>query len=91
MAGLVRYLRQGVGQEWRAELEATEFEIHQDRLRRRTLLDITKMLLHRGDRLTMRTGQLQLTGEVVGGAGIVSPSTPSISAPTPVLIGSPYA
>ncbi len=67
MADLARYLRQGVGQEWRAELEATEFETHQDRLRRRTLRDIAKMLLHRGDRLTMRTGQLQLTGEVVGG------------------------
>lgn len=67
MADLARYLRQGVGQEWRAELEATEFETHQDRLRRRTLRDIAKMLLHRGDRLTIRTGRLQLTGEVVGG------------------------
>jgi len=27
-ADLARYLRQGVGQEWRAELEATEFEMH---------------------------------------------------------------
>ncbi len=67
MADLARYLRQGVGQEWRAELEATEFETHQDRLRRRTLRDVTKMLLHRGDRLTMQIGELQLTGEVVGG------------------------
>ena len=32
MTDLARFLRQGVGQEWRAELEATEFETHLDRL-----------------------------------------------------------
>lgn len=66
LANLARFLRQGVGQEWRAELEATEFETHQQRLRSRTLQNVTRMLLHRGDRLTVQTGKLQVSGEVVG-------------------------
>ena len=66
-SGLARFLRQGVGQEWRAEFEATEFETHQDRLRRRTLRDVTEMLLHRGDRLTLHAGGLQLSGQVTAG------------------------
>jgi len=64
---LARFLRQGVGQEWRAELEATEFETHQDRLRRRTLRDVARMLLHRGDRLTVQAGALKLSGHVTAG------------------------
>lgn len=67
MTDLARFLRQGVGQEWRAELEATEFETHQGRLRRRSLRDVTEMLLHRGDRLTMQAGDLRLSGEITGG------------------------
>ena len=63
---LARFLRQGVGQEWRAELEATEFETHQQRLRSRTLQQVAKMILHRGDRLTIQTGKMQVSGEVVG-------------------------
>lgn len=62
---LARFLRQGVGQEWRAEMEATEFEIHQHRLRGRTLPDVTTMLLHRGDRVTILAGSLQFAGKVV--------------------------
>lgn len=64
---LARFLRQGAGQEWRAEWEATEFETHQGRLRRRTLRDVAKMLLHRGDRLTVQAGRLQLSGRVTAG------------------------
>ncbi len=63
---LARYLRQGVGQEWRAELEATELEMHQHRLRGRTLQEVAEMLLHRGDQVTLQTRELQLVGEVVG-------------------------
>ena len=66
LARLARYLRQGVGQEWRAELEATEFETHQERMRGRTLQGVVRMLLHRGDWLTIQTGNLQWSGEVVG-------------------------
>ena len=62
---LARFLRQGVGQEWRAEMEATEFEVHQQRLRERTLPAVTTMLLHRGDRVTVLAGHLQLAGKVV--------------------------
>lgn len=65
MNHLARFLRQGVGQEWRAEMEATEFEIHQQRLRERTLPDVSTMLLHRGDRVTILAGRLQLAGQVV--------------------------
>lgn len=66
LARLARYLRQGVGQEWRAELEATEFETHQERMRGRSLQGVVRMLLHRGDRLTVQAGNLQWSGEVVG-------------------------
>lgn len=66
LTNLARSLRQGVGQEWRAEAEATEFETNQHRLRRRTILNVIEMLLHRGDQLTIRTGDLQWTGQVVG-------------------------
>ncbi len=66
LADLARYLRQGIGQEWRAELEAAEIEIHQHRLRGRTMRDVAEMLLHRGDLVTLQTGTLQLTGEVMG-------------------------
>ncbi|MDE0675418.1 MAG: hypothetical protein F4Z41_00410 [Acidimicrobiia bacterium] len=67
LSGLARFLRQGVGQEWRAELEATEFETHQHRLRRRTLRDVAGMLLHRGDRLTVQAGGLRLSGQLTSG------------------------
>lgn len=67
LSDLARFLRQGVGQEWRAELEATEFETHQVRVRRRTLQDVAKMLLHRGDRLTVQAGRLRLSGQVTAG------------------------
>lgn len=66
LTNLARSLRQGVGQEWRAELEATEFETHQHRLRGRTLGRVVRMLLHRGDQLTIQTGTMQWTGEVAG-------------------------
>jgi len=81
ISDLARFLRQGVGQEWRAEFEATEFETHQSRLRRRTLRDVAKMLLHRGDRLTMHAGKLRLSGQVTGGgADYVTISTERIRA-----------
>ena len=63
---VARYLRQGVGQEWRAELEATEIETHQHRLRGRTLQDVATMLAHRGDLVTLQNGQRRFTGEVLG-------------------------
>ena len=66
LARLARYLRQGVGQEWRAELEATEFETHQERMRDRTLQGVVRMLLHRGDLVTIQAGSLTWSGEVVG-------------------------
>ncbi len=78
---LARFLRQGVGQQWRAEFEATEFESHQDRLRRRTLRDVGKMLLHRGDRLTLQAGSLRLSGQVTaGGADYVTINTRQLCA-----------
>ena len=81
LSDLARYLRQGVGRDWRAEFEATEFETHQERLRRRTLRDVTKMLLHRGDRLTVRAGDLQLSGQVTaGGADYVTITTEHLCA-----------
>lgn len=66
LGDLARFLRLGIGQEWRAELEATEIEVHQHRLRSRTLRDVAEMLLHRGDLVTLQAGDLQMTGEVVG-------------------------
>lgn len=66
LTDLARHLRQGVGREWRAELEATELETHQHRLRGRTLRDVAEMLLHRGDLVTLRAGKLRLTGLVAG-------------------------
>ena len=66
---LARFLRQGIGQEWRAELEATEFETHQQRLRGRTLPTVTTMLLHRGDRVTILAGPLQFAGKVAACGG----------------------
>lgn len=61
---LARFLRQGVGQEWRAEMEATEFESRQQRLRKRSLQTVANMLLHRGDRVTILAGSLQFAGVV---------------------------
>ncbi len=66
LADLARYLRQGVGQEWRAELEATELEIHQHRLRSRTLREVAEALVHRGDLVSVQTRDLQIVGQVVG-------------------------
>jgi len=66
LADLARYLRQGVGQEWRAELEATELEIHQHRLRSRTLREVAEALVNRGDLVSMQIGDLPVVGRVVG-------------------------
>lgn len=66
LADLARFLRQGVGQEWRAELEATELEVHQHRLRSRTLSEVAEELVHRGDLVSMQTRDLQFVGQVVG-------------------------
>ena len=66
LADLARHLRLGAGQEWRAELEAAEIETHQHRLRRRTLRQVAEMLLHRGDLVTLQTGELRVTGTVTG-------------------------
>lgn len=77
---LARDLRQGIGVEWRAELEATELEIHQDRLRQRTMSDIADMVLHRGDMVTLQTQGFQVCGEVVGcGEDYVTVNTDSLS------------
>jgi hypothetical protein len=61
---LARFLRQGVGQEWRAEMEASEFETQQQRLRERSLQTVANTLLHRGDRVTILAGSLQFAGLV---------------------------
>lgn len=66
MADLARFLREGAGQEWRAEREATEFEVHQGRLRRRRLREVVEILLHRGDRVTIEAAGSRFSGEVVG-------------------------
>ena len=66
MTDLARFLREGAGQEWRAEREATEFEVHQGRLRRRPMREVAQMLLHRGDRVTIEAIGSRFSGKVVG-------------------------
>lgn len=59
-------LRQGAGREWREEAEEIEAETHVWRLRRKTLGEVAREALHRGDRLTVVCGERSAAGEVVG-------------------------
>lgn len=59
-------LRRGAGREWREEAEETEAETHLWRRRRKTLAEVAREALHRGDRVSVTCGERSATGEVVG-------------------------
>lgn len=50
---LARFLREGAGEDLRSEAEITEIETHIARLRNRSLADLARQAMHRGDELTV--------------------------------------
>jgi hypothetical protein len=62
---LARSLRAGAGAELREEAEIAEQETHRGRLRRRTLGDVAREAVGRGDRVTLFLPDRTLTGEAV--------------------------
>ncbi len=61
---LARELRWGPGAELRAEAEITELETHQGRLRRRTIHDLARQSMNRGDVVTVDVGGTSVTGSI---------------------------
>lgn len=62
---LARLLRSGAGAEMRAEAEAVELETHLMRLRRRSVADVAREAMHRGDRLTVMARGHTFSGDPV--------------------------
>lgn len=61
---LARDLRQGAGAEMRAEAEEVERQAHLGRLRTRSLADVARQAMHRGDRAVVEVAGRIITGHV---------------------------
>jgi hypothetical protein len=61
---LARELRQGAGAEMRAEAEIVEQETHLGRLRKRSLADVARDAMHRGDAAIVEIGGRVLRGHL---------------------------
>lgn len=62
---LARSLRQGAGREWREEAAADEQLTELQRRRARTLADVAREAMHRGDRVTVEVAGLRLAHPVI--------------------------
>lgn len=62
---LARELREGVGAELRAEAEIVEHETRIGRLRRRASVDAALEAMHRGDGISVISGDRTVTGDLV--------------------------